>query len=79
MAADEEGRDKKIDHHKHDSVNKAKSGEGEWKPELASSSEQIAKAEKNDMSMDEMQKMGSKKAEQDKTPAGSSSSKGPTT
>lgn len=79
FALDEEGRDEKIEKHKQDSINKAKNGNGEWKPELASQSEQISKADKHDMSMEEMQKMGASKAEQDKTPSGSSSSKGPTT
>ena len=76
---DEEGRDQKIEKHKQDSISKAKNGNGEWKPELASQSEQIAQSEKNDMSMEEMQKMGKQKAEEGKTPAGSESSKGPTT
>ncbi|ETN42056.1 uncharacterized protein HMPREF1541_03995, partial [Cyphellophora europaea CBS 101466] len=69
-----DGRESKIDTHKHDSVSRARSGKGEWKPELASSSEQAIQGEKNNMSMDEMQKMGEKKAEEGKTPSGSSSS-----
>lgn len=79
MLADEEGRDGKIEKHKQDSISKAKNGNGEWKPELASASEQIAKGDNHNMSMEEMQKMGAQKAEKDKTPSGSSSSKGPTT
>lgn len=71
---DDPNRDAKIDHHKHDSVQKAKKGDAEWKPELASSSEQAVASEKNDMSMEEMQKMGKDKAEQGKSPSGSSSS-----
>ncbi|KAJ9650814.1 hypothetical protein H2198_009881 [Neophaeococcomyces mojaviensis] len=73
---DHPDRDQKIDHHKHDSVNRAKSGKGEWKPELASQSEQIVSGDRDDMSMDEMQKLGEKKAEEGKAPAGSESSKG---
>lgn len=71
---DSPDRDQKIDHHKKDSVDKAKSGKGEWKPELASSSEQAVSGDKNNMSMEEMQKLGEKQAEQGKTPSGSSSS-----
>jgi hypothetical protein len=55
-------------------VSRAKSGQGEWKPELASQSEQSVQAEKNDMSVEEMQKMGEKKAQEGKEPSGSSSS-----
>lgn len=69
---DEPNRDQKIESHKQDSVQKAKDGAGEWKPELASSSEQIAAADKHDMSMEEMQKQGAKKAEEGKNPSGSS-------
>ncbi|KPI35143.1 uncharacterized protein AB675_1353 [Cyphellophora attinorum] len=72
---DDDKRSEKIDTHKHDSVGKAKSGEGEWKPELASQSEQVAQHENNDMSMKEMQDMGAKKAEDGKRPSGSESSK----
>lgn len=71
---DDPNRDEKIEHHKQDSVQKAKKGDAEWKPELASSSEQAVAGDKHDMSMDEMQKMGEKKAEEGKTPSGSSSS-----
>lgn len=71
---DDPNRDEKIEHHKQDSVQKAKKGDAEWKPELASSSEQAVAGEKTDMSMEEMQKMGEKKAEEGKTPSGSSSS-----
>ena len=55
-------------------MNKAKSGKGEWKPELASASEQAVSGDKNNMSMDEMQKLGEQKAQEGKTPSGSSSS-----
>ena len=57
-------------------MNKAKGGKGEWKPELASSSEQAVNGDKHNMTMEEMQKLGSQKAEEGKTPAGSESSKG---
>ena len=63
--ADDEGRAQKIDEHKADSVDKAKTGKGEWKPELASQSEQISKSDKHDMTMEEMQKMGKEKGEKD--------------
>lgn len=73
---DHPDRAKHIDHHKSDSVEKAKTGKGEWKPELASSSEQAISGDKNDMTIEQMQKLGSKKAEEDKSPSGSESSKG---
>jgi hypothetical protein len=69
-------RDSKIDHHKNDTVQKAKEGNGEWKPELASNSEQAVKHDNHDMSMEEMQKHGAKKAEEGKQPSGSSSNTG---
>jgi hypothetical protein len=72
---DDDKRSEKIDTHKQDSVGKAKSGNGEWKPELASQSEQVAQHENNDMSMKEMQKMGADKADEGKRPSGSESSK----
>ena len=62
---DDESRAQKIDDHKTDSLEKAKTGKGEWKPELASQSEQIAQAEKHDMTMEEMQKMGKEKGEKE--------------
>lgn len=65
-------RGNKIEKEKSDSVSKAQSGQGEWKPELASQSEQIMQGEKSNMSMKEMQKMGEKKAEEGKKPSGSS-------
>ncbi|KIV93781.1 hypothetical protein PV10_04969 [Exophiala mesophila] len=65
-----------IDHHKSDSVEKAKTGKGEWKPELASASEQAISGDKNDMTVEQMQKLGAKKSEEGKSPSGSSSSKG---
>ena len=77
---DKEDRDRKVDHHKNDQINKVKeTGQGEWKPELASQSEQGIQAEKHDMSMEEMQKMGSQKAQEGKQPAGSSSNTGGST
>lgn len=66
-------RNAKIDHHKNDAVQKAKKGDPEWKPELASNSEQAVKADDHDMSVEEMQKHGAKKAEEGKQPSGSSS------
>lgn len=55
-------------------MQKAKKGDAEWKPELASNSEQAVAGDKNNMSMEEMQKMGKEKAEKGKAPSGSSSS-----
>ncbi|KIW11801.1 hypothetical protein PV08_09073 [Exophiala spinifera] len=69
-------RDKEIERHKSDSVEKAKTGRGEWKPELGSKSEQAVRGDKHNMTMEQMQKLGSKKAEEGKNPAGSDSSKG---
>lgn len=61
----------KIEHHKNDSVQKG--AKGEWKPELASNSEQAVKADRHEMSVEEMQKEGANKAEEGKQPRGSSS------
>lgn len=72
---DRDDRHQDIDHHKADSVEKAKTGKGEWKPELASQSEQSIKSEKNDLTMEQMQKLGARKSEDDKSPGGSDSSK----
>ncbi|EHY52932.1 hypothetical protein HRR83_009384 [Exophiala dermatitidis] len=71
-----EDRDKDIDHHKRDSVEKAKTGKGEWKPELASQTEQIIQGDRSNLTIEEMQKLGARKSEDDKSPAGSSSSTG---
>jgi hypothetical protein len=62
---DDEERAQKIEAHKSDSIEKAKTGRGEWKPELASQSEQITKAEKHNMTMEEMQKMSKEKSEKE--------------
>lgn len=53
----------KRDQHQKDSLDKQKQGKGEWKPELASDSEQAVAGEKSEMSMKEMQEMGQKKGE----------------
>lgn len=71
---DDDARPSKIETHKQDSVARAQAGKGEWKPELASQSEQAVQQENNDMTIEEMQKMGEKKAEEGKRPSGSSSS-----
>ena len=65
-----------IDRHKSDSVEKAKTGKGEWKPELASASEQAITGDKDNLTIQQMQELGAKKSEEGKTPAGRSSSKG---
>lgn len=65
-------RDAKIEYHKQDTIQKAKKGDPEWKPELASNSEQAVKADNHDMSMEEMQKKGAHKAEEGKQPSRSS-------
>ena len=70
-AKDDPDRAAKIEQSKQDSVQKAKAGYAEWKPELASNSEQSVKAEKNDKSIKEMQEEGAKKAEQGKEPSSS--------
>ncbi|EXJ94264.1 hypothetical protein A1O1_02657 [Capronia coronata CBS 617.96] len=69
-------RHHEIDHHKNDSVEKAKTGKGEWKPELASNSEQTVKSDKSDLTMEQMQKLGAQRSEEDKNPGGSDSSTG---
>jgi len=69
-------RAKHIDHHKTDSVEKAKTGKGEWKPELASSSEQALSGDKHNMTIEQLQKLGQTRSEEDKDPSGSDSSKG---
>ena len=63
VAKDTPDREKKIEEHKQDSLSKAKTKDAEWKPELASNSEQGLKSDKHNMSMEEMQKMGEKKGE----------------
>ena len=65
IIVDDDGRAQKIDDHKADSLEKAKTGQGEWKPELASQSEQITHAGKHDMTMEELQKMGKDKGEKE--------------
>jgi len=60
-----EDRAENIDRHKADSLEKAKTGKGEWKPELASQSEQITKADKHNMTMEELQKMSKDKGEKE--------------
>ncbi|OAP62959.1 hypothetical protein AYL99_02186 [Fonsecaea erecta] len=63
--AHNENRAADIERHKSDSVEKAKTGRGEWKPELASQSEQATRGDKHNMTMEQMQKMTKEKAEQD--------------
>ncbi|KAK5046092.1 hypothetical protein LTR84_008549 [Exophiala bonariae] len=60
-----------IERHKSDSVDKAKTGKGEWKPELASSSEQAINGDKENKTIEQMQKESAKKAEEGKNPSGS--------
>ncbi|KAL9622583.1 MAG: hypothetical protein Q9160_003080 [Pyrenula sp. 1 TL-2023] len=45
---DHPDREKHIDSHKHDSLNKQKDGKGEWKRELSSNSEQAIKADRGE-------------------------------
>jgi len=54
--------------HKEESLHKVKQGDGEWKAELASNSEQTVKHDDHDMSFEEMQKEGAAKAEEGKQP-----------
>lgn len=56
----------KIESHKQDSVSKVKAGKGEWKPELASASEQSVQGDKSQMTMEEMTKKGEEKGKSDK-------------
>ncbi|EXJ84551.1 hypothetical protein A1O3_05220 [Capronia epimyces CBS 606.96] len=70
---DNEDRHHEIDRHKSDSVEKAKTGKGEWKPELASSSEQSVHGDKHNLTIEQMQKLGSEKS---KSSGGSDSSTG---
>jgi len=63
--AHDEDRARKIEEHKSDSIEKAKTGKGEWKPELASQSEQARAADKHDLTMEQMQKMGKEKGEKE--------------
>ncbi|KEF51641.1 uncharacterized protein A1O9_12276 [Exophiala aquamarina CBS 119918] len=72
---DSPDRASNIDRHKSDSIEKAKTGKGEWKPELASSSEQAISGDKHNMTIEQMQKLGEKKSEEGKNPSGSDSSK----
>ena len=49
-------------------MSKAKAGKGEWKPELASYSEQVIRSESHNMSIEEMQKEAAQKAKEVKKP-----------
>ncbi|KIW33637.1 hypothetical protein, variant [Cladophialophora immunda] len=60
-----EDRAADIERHKSDSVEKAKTGRGEWKPELASQSEQATRGDKHNLTMEQMQKMAKEKGQQE--------------
>jgi len=45
-------------------LSKAKAGKGEWKPELASYSEQAVQCEGHNMSIEEMRKEAAQKAKE---------------
>jgi hypothetical protein len=45
-------------------LSEAKAGKGEWKPELASNSEQAVRYEGHNMSIEEMQKEAAQKAKE---------------
>ena len=47
-------------------MSKAKAGKGEWKPELASYSEQVVRYEGHNVSTEEMQKEAVQKAKEGK-------------
>jgi hypothetical protein len=49
-------------------LSKAKEGRGEWRPELASQSEQSVRHDKHNMTVEEMQAESSKKAQEGKEP-----------
>jgi len=74
---DDDNRHEKVEHHKQDSLNKQKSGKGEWKNELASQSEQVIAGDRSNMTMEEMQKLGEKKAEEGKNPSNTSPTNDP--
>ncbi|KAI4141858.1 MAG: hypothetical protein LQ340_007515 [Diploschistes diacapsis] len=48
-----EKRRAEIEKHKHDSLDKQKDGKGHWKGELASSSEQVVKADRGETNASE--------------------------
>ncbi|MCJ1365232.1 hypothetical protein MMC16_004353 [Acarospora aff. strigata] len=60
-----EDRDKEIDHHKEDQLQKQKEGKGHWKSELASNSEATVKADRGevDASPDNIKKLQDETAE----------------
>lgn len=49
--------------HKQDLLNKQKAGKGEWKPELASDSEEAVRAERDPANIQELQKRAKAAAE----------------
>ncbi|KAK3046932.1 hypothetical protein LTR09_011616 [Extremus antarcticus] len=69
-AVHEEGRAEKVEAEKQEQLRKQKEGKATWSDELASDSESIIKADRDDIdtkqSIDELQKASAKKAEQEK-------------
>ncbi|KAK5165466.1 uncharacterized protein LTR77_008995 [Saxophila tyrrhenica] len=69
-AVHEEGRAEKVEAHKQDQLEKQKQGKGHWKDELASDSESIIKADRDDIdtkqTISELQKESAKAAEREK-------------
>ncbi|CEJ92431.1 hypothetical protein VHEMI08085 [[Torrubiella] hemipterigena] len=49
------GENENVEQHKHDLLQKHGQGRGEWKPELASDSEEAVRADKGKQSIKEMQ------------------------
>jgi len=74
---DDESRHIKVEYHKEESLKKQKDGKGEWKHELASQSEQVIAGEKSNLTMDEMRKLGEKKAEEGRNPSNTSETNDP--
>ena len=65
-----------YDKHKKDSVDKAKSGKGHWKPELASDSEEAVKADRVEHSSVKDLQEKTKRHAEDKAKAGTSMNDG---
>lgn len=75
--SDDDDRHTRVEYHKQESITKQKEGQGIWKTELASQSEQIVAGEKSDLSMEEMTKLGEQKAEEGKNPSNTAQTNDP--
>ena len=63
---DDGKRSADIEQHKEDTVSKARRGQGEWKPELATTSEQDVRADRDGKSLQELEREGAGKAQEEK-------------